>query len=266
MIYRCENCGKEFKRKKSRVERVEHMYCSYDCKYKHTVTLTIQRYEKKLGVDNLGVWLREKYIDEKQTIRKIMALCNTKSNRTIAKLLDYYEIEKRYGSEAVKTQWIDNEERRKQNSIRTKEQFNSKENREKLKAIMQTDDYKEKSRIAKLGKNNPMYGVIGENNPLWNPNKTHEQRVKERKTYENAQWRNAVFERDDYICQCCNQKGGALVAHHLYSYDIYEDKRYDIDNGIVLCEKCHKQFHSDYGYGHNTTEQFESFIESRKTE
>ena len=36
--------------------------------------------------------------------------------------------------------------------------------------------------------------------------------------------------------------------------------RTDESNGITLCKNCHKNFHSIYGFGNNTKEQFEEWI------
>lgn len=63
-------------------------------------------------------------------------------------------------------------------------------------------------------------------------------------------WRKAVFERDDYTCLSCRQKGGRLHPHHVYSFTRYPGLRFDVDNGATLCEACHKNFHKIYGYKH----------------
>jgi len=71
------------------------------------------------------------------------------------------------------------------------------------------------------------------------------------------QWRSDVFHRDDFTCQECNIKGGILNAHHKKSFtsiiQFYEittleealecEELWNINNGITLCEKCHKDIH-----------------------
>lgn len=55
------------------------------------------------------------------------------------------------------------------------------------------------------------------------------------------QWRTAVFQRDDYTCQGCGQRGGRLQADHIRPYSEFPDLRWDLNNGRTLCEPCHRQ-------------------------
>jgi len=99
------------------------------------------------------------------------------------------------------------------------------------------------------GKANGMYGISrkGEKNPNWNPNLDRDKRIRKRLIPGYKEWRTAVFNRDNYTCQKCNIKGSRLQAHHIESYSECKEKRLIIDNGITLCEKCHKEFHSQFG-------------------
>lgn len=104
----------------------------------------------------------------------------------------------------------------------------------------------------------------GENSPSWkggiacltNP----------RATPEYISWRKLVFSRDMYTCKRCGAHSGGgksirLNAHHIYNWSDHPELRYDTDNGITLCEKCHNEFHSIYGKRNNNQDQLTSFLQ-----
>lgn len=104
------------------------------------------------------------------------------------------------------------------------------------------------------GQGSPFWkgGINGENDTL-----RHRREYKE--------WRTAVYERDDYTCQCCEVRGGRLNAHHLNQFADYPDFRYDVNNGITLCVKCHDSiedgsFHKIYGTHNTTASQLREYI------
>lgn len=95
-------------------------------------------------------------------------------------------------------------------------------------------------------------GIAGENDTL-----RHRREYKE--------WRTAVYERDNYTCQCCGKKGGILNAHHIHQFADYPELRYDINNGITMCEECHDStqngsFHNIYGTHNITSDQLREYI------
>jgi 5-methylcytosine-specific restriction endonuclease McrA len=123
------------------------------------------------------------------------------------------------------------------------------------------DDFKQGKRCKQCYVENN----IGENHPNWNSNLTEKDRIKRRHLAENYEWRNKVFERDDYTCQVCGTKNITLNAHHLDGYHWAIDKRFNVNNGVTLCFNCHSQrvsgsFHSIYGVKNNNKEQFEEFL------
>jgi hypothetical protein len=75
-----------------------------------------------------------------------------------------------------------------------------------------------------------------------------------RNIQEYKEWRSKVFERDGWICQTCGVSGVYITAHHKKSFskilkennikNINEARQckelWDIDNGVTLCEECHK--------------------------
>ena len=65
----------------------------------------------------------------------------------------------------------------------------------------------------------------------------------DRFTQEYKDWRMAVFKRDNFTCQKCGVVGRELNAHHIKPYAKYKELRYDLSNGITLCEDCHKLVH-----------------------
>ena len=130
-----------------------------------------------------------------------------------------------------------------------------------------TEETKKKLSEANKGKykgeNNYFYGkhFCGENNPRWNPNKTDEEREIGRNYPEYYEWRKQVYERDNYTCQCCgSKKSGKFNAHHIYGYSEHKELRTDINNGITLCEECHKDYHKQYGYVDNNWKDFRTFL------
>ena len=61
---------------------------------------------------------------------------------------------------------------------------------------------------------------------------------------EYKRWRYDVFSRDAFTCQHCGDgKGGNLNAHHIKPFSDFPDLRFDISNGITLCEICHNKVH-----------------------
>ena len=100
----------------------------------------------------------------------------------------------------------------------------------------------------------------GENNPSWNPNLTDEERIIKRQYPEYNEFVKRVLLRDKYTCKCCGHRGGTLEVHHLNGYNWFVEGRTDETNAVVLCQNCHTSFHSIYGQGDNTKEQFEEWL------
>lgn len=83
----------------------------------------------------------------------------------------------------------------------------------------------------------------GVNNPNWRGGITpiHS---KLRKTEELKEWRQKVFERDNWTCQKCGARSKAneyirIEAHHIKPFAAFPELRLVIDNGLTLCKRCH---------------------------
>lgn len=103
----------------------------------------------------------------------------------------------------------------------------------------------------------------GEESPVWKGGVAVERN--ERATYDYLNWRNKVFHRDNYTCQCCGNRSHRnnpvkLNSHHIYNWKDYPELRYELSNGIKLCDKCHFKFHSLYGKSFNNDVQLNEFL------
>lgn len=58
-------------------------------------------------------------------------------------------------------------------------------------------------------------------------------------------WKRKIKERDKYICQRCGAALSSryLEAHHKMPVWFMPELKTDLNNGITLCKKCHKQLH-----------------------
>jgi len=94
----------------------------------------------------------------------------------------------------------------------------------------------------------------GPNNPRWKGGITPEH-LKIRWSVEMKNFRNEIFKRDNYTCKFCGRcrKAGDRVilnVHHLKSFAIHKELRFDKNNVITLCRECHQKTDT---YGVNTT-------------
>jgi len=138
----------------------------------------------------------------------------------------------------------------------------------------------------KFGKHNPMFGRVGIEHPGHRLNRTKESLEKMAKNRSGSKnwrwdetisdqdrlknnygrdknklrfWRVDVFIKDGYTCQISNIKGCRLVAHHIFNYKDYPEKRFDVNNGMAIARELHELFHMIYGKRHNNLEQFLEF-------
>ena len=77
----------------------------------------------------------------------------------------------------------------------------------------------------------------GENSSAWKggiTSKNRLDRVRFRHTIQKS-----VFERDNYTCQMCGERGGKLQVDHIQSWADYVELRFSMDNCRTLCMDCH---------------------------
>lgn len=95
------------------------------------------------------------------------------------------------------------------------------------------------------GKHRP--DMMGDKHFAWKSNATSVN-DKIRKSLEYKNWRLAVFQRDNYTCQECGDRGVTLHADHIKPFAYFSELRLVIENGQTLCVPCHKRTPT-YGTG-----------------
>lgn len=109
----------------------------------------------------------------------------------------------------------------------------------------------------------------GENSPCWKGGLTNQiQLARGKKDYK--EWQTKVYKKDWYTCQCCGKSKNIIKnAHHMKNFSTNISERYDVNNGITLCEECHyttiyDSFHYIYGTKNNTPQQLEEYINYKR--
>ena len=85
----------------------------------------------------------------------------------------------------------------------------------------------------------------GQDSPNWKGGRTSFNK-RERNSLRFKNWRKVVFERDNYTCWICGLIGHKLHPHHLKDFANYLKLRFVINNGMTLCEFCHRVY-TDFG-------------------
>jgi hypothetical protein len=99
-----------------------------------------------------------------------------------------------------------------------------------------------KNKMSNSAKKHGFGKLYGANHPNWKGGVTPKN-VQVRGSGEYVNWRNSVFKRDHWTCQQCRNVGGNIVAHHILPFAKYKTLRFEITNGITLCEACHLRLH-----------------------
>jgi len=104
-------------------------------------------------------------------------------------------------------------------------------------------------KISKAKKGKPAWNkgkkfpeISGEKNGRWIKDRTKLVKRQERNDSAYKEWRNLVLKRDNYQCKICGEKytkEHKLVVHHILPWKDYPELRYNINNGITLCQFHH---------------------------
>jgi hypothetical protein len=80
----------------------------------------------------------------------------------------------------------------------------------------------------------------GSDSNFWKGGTTEEAKIL-RQSSQYREWRRQVFERDNYTCQICGERGGHLHPDHIKRFSHFPELRFELSNGRTLCKSCHKQ-------------------------
>lgn len=260
----CETCGKEFDRKPSEIG--ENIFCSQSCfhialkkdktingnykggKYVECIICGKQHYrtpfQMKTAKDHptcsvkcLGVWNSQTFVGEKAHNYK--GKLKTVLCKFCEKEIKTYNKERKYCSLACRG--------KAQRTFFNKVCVNCGEtftvNRSTIKWS------KIRGLKIRFCSNKCKYShCAGKNHPAWVKDRTllYNRGKSIRKSKKMQDWRVMVFERDDYTCQMCHDRSApnnpvALNAHHIKQFNTHKHLRFDLNNGITLCESCHKK-------------------------
>lgn len=61
-----------------------------------------------------------------------------------------------------------------------------------------------------------------------------------RESFESAEWRKKIFERDNFTCQICFKTNCYLEADHIKPWAYFPELRFELNNGRTLCRECHR--------------------------
>lgn len=110
----------------------------------------------------------------------------------------------------------------------------------------------------------PKYGKYYPHKPKTNTNS----RMEDEKYRE---WRTNVCIKHKHKCFICNHREHKVAkryiqAHHIKNYSQASELRHDVDNGVAICNKCHREFHNKYGLLDNNESQLMEFKEIKGKE
>lgn len=216
----------------------------------------IIKIEKEYGMTYKEV-LEKLYIEDKMSIPQISKKLNCDSGN-LSKQFKKLGIQTRKGKEVFDNWWNNASDKERESFVNNSKNIanahlQTKSSRDKLREVMQTNEYKRKMSKTKIGTNNGRY----------KESLSEMHRVKTRGIFGYKKWSKQVRERDDYTCKICGKTkddGYNLVAHHLDSYDTHKDLRLDLDNGVTLCVSCHNKFHNKYKGEKTTRKQFYKYL------
>lgn len=215
--------------------------------------------------------LEKLYLEEMRPIRYISKKlkCNP---RTVSKYLKKYNIPIRYGGEAVKTQWINNSERREKTRELARKNIAGK--REKTGRLMKCffcgeAFYAQNNEIEKgkyycstaCAKADGAYSRKAGSNPHWSGGN------KQYRGHDYKMQRNKLKCRENKKCQICgiseDEYGSSFWLYYIIPFNHFGIERHheanQLNNLAYLCPKCHFRMREETTGIENKTDYKKTF-------
>lgn len=264
MLLNCETCGKSFNRKPSEIGK--HIYCSRDCR-----NIAVSKDKTLNGRYSGGKYVKccicNKEIYKTPCHLKIGSdhptcsiTCYSKwrsANLIGDKAYNFKNKLINHECKVCGTKFSSYFKQSKFCSRSCKNKGQSKPNKVKCmscgKTFLRPDSYFKYHKLRGrslyfCSKKCSGKFYSGGNSPLWIADRSKLKNKKKsfRSSLAMKEWRKSVFIRDNYICRICRDKSikghkVVLNAHHIIPIKQDEGLAFDINNGITLCEKCHKK-------------------------
>ena len=220
--------------------------------YNHKINQGFQK-GNKIGLSNKGIKRTDEF---KEKIRQ-RQLGTKQSIKTIEKRSESLKVAYKEGRRKPTTYWLG-----KHCSEITKKKLSDKLSgrkiiwAEKISNTLKGMYIGEKSPNWKGGPDNPNLTYYknkkiegweplkGEKHPRWIIDRTKLQKYSDdnldRRSSSYAYWRKSVWLRDNFKCKINNcDCNGRIIVHHILSWRDYPELRFNINNGITLCQAHH---------------------------
>ena len=201
----CVVCNNPFEVKLSHSSYI--LCCSMTCGGKFKTQRFDRLLEAHVGMP-INDWLYSRYVQGLWSYRHITKELHI-NLRTLMRYMKEYNIPIRHGSDAIKAQWLDANERR----LRTSNAFT------KIRSTFPS--------------------LTGKDSPHWKGGA---------KTYRGKDWNSIkkfIHQRDNDTCQQCRTTENGTLSHRLEVHHIvaFRNRKYfnEPTNLVLLCHECHKK-------------------------
>lgn len=273
LCFKC-SCGKEDVITFSNLKQTKSLVCS-DCRIQRKL-LSLEEVKQRF-LDKGLIPLFESYTSGKELLPcktkccgelKYVSLANLPNkNKTLSgKCIKCQSNSRRLPFSKIKEEF---EVKRGLQVLSSEEDYKNIASKLKLQCICGTEIYRSYANTVLTGSSGlceqcqfKITRPRGKKHGMFNPNLTDSDRKYNDTQY--VTWANQTKKLYNSVCFIKKTKEEKIVVHHLNGRHWYKRDRLYILNAVPLSESLHKEFHSLYGYGKNTREQFQEWLREKE--